>query len=72
MVFKHLNICQEITFESNNVNYRGQYFSSIVLAEEAGRVEFNVTTPTLRNRCIQRTEIHKQNSFKVTSMGVQG
>ena len=38
------------------------------------RAEFNVATPTdLRDRCIhvQRTVIHKQNSFWITSRGVQ-
>ena len=40
-------------------------------AEEAGRAQFNFGNSHVRDRCIQRCVIYKQNSFKITSRGVQ-
>ena len=53
------------------LNSRGRQQSQNKKSEEVGRAEFNVATPTYANVAYsaQRTVIHKQNSFKITSNG---
>ena len=55
-----------IDFQSN---LERAYIALNAHTEVVGRAEFNVATPTKRDCCIQRTVIHKQNSFKITSRG---
>ena len=47
------------------------------VTEEVGRAQFNLATPTYAPtaayvRTVNTIMIHEQNSFKITSRGVQG